>query len=83
MAPAASSLTSKLNLWVKMDDSITTDGKIIIRVMSGCKKKYSVFHEITIGETCMKCATYEEQATEFFEEASALNTHAAIFKLKK
>jgi hypothetical protein len=31
----------------------------------------------------MKRATYEEQATEFFEEANALNTDAAIFELKK
>jgi hypothetical protein len=31
----------------------------------------------------MKCATYKEQATEFFEEAGALNKDAAIFDLKK
>jgi hypothetical protein len=37
--------------------------------MPGLQQKYWVFHEIT----CMKRATYEEQATEFFEEASALN----------
>jgi hypothetical protein len=42
-----------------------------------------VFHEITVGATCTKCATYKEQATEFFAEASALNTVAAIFDLKK
>jgi hypothetical protein len=30
MALVASSLASKLNLWVKTDDSFTTDGKIII-----------------------------------------------------
>jgi hypothetical protein len=30
MAPAASFLESKLNMWVKTDDSFTTDGKIII-----------------------------------------------------
>jgi hypothetical protein len=31
----------------------------------------------------MKLTTYKEQATEFFEEASALNTDAANFDLKK
>jgi hypothetical protein len=31
----------------------------------------------------MKCAAYKEQATEFFEEASVLNTDVAIFDLKK
>jgi hypothetical protein len=31
----------------------------------------------------MKHTTYKEQATEFFEEASALSTDAAIFNLKK
>jgi hypothetical protein len=30
MAPAAASLASKLNLWVKTDDSFTMDGKIVI-----------------------------------------------------
>jgi hypothetical protein len=42
-----------------------------------------VFHEITVGATCTKRATCKEQATEFFEEASALNRDAAIFDLKK
>jgi hypothetical protein len=42
-----------------------------------------VFHEITIGATCTKRATYKEEAIEFFEEVSALNTDAAIFDLKK
>jgi hypothetical protein len=46
-------------------------------------KKSWVFHEITVGATCTKCATYKEQATEFFEEASAFNTEAAVFDLKK
>jgi hypothetical protein len=31
----------------------------------------------------MKRAAYKEQATAFFEEASALNTDAAFFDLKK
>jgi hypothetical protein len=31
----------------------------------------------------MKRATYKEQATEFFEEASALNTDAAILDIMK
>jgi hypothetical protein len=35
------------------------------------------------GATCTEQATYKEQATDFFEEASALNTDAAIFDLKK
>jgi hypothetical protein len=30
MAPAASSLATKLNLWVKIDNSFTIDGKIVI-----------------------------------------------------
>jgi hypothetical protein len=48
------------------------------------QQKYWVLHEITVGATCTKRATYKEQAaTEFFEGASALNTHAAIFDLKK
>lgn len=51
--------------------------------MPGLQQKYWVFHEITVGATCTKCATYKEQATEFFEEASALNTDTAIFDLKK
>jgi hypothetical protein len=51
--------------------------------MSGLQQKYWVFHEITVGATCMKCATCKEQATEFFEETSALNTDAAIFNPKK
>jgi hypothetical protein len=42
-----------------------------------------VFHKIVAGATCTKLATYKEQATEFFEEASALNRGAAIFDLKK
>jgi hypothetical protein len=51
--------------------------------MFALQQKYWVFHEITVGATCMKCATYREQDTEFFEEASALNTDTAIFDLKK
>jgi hypothetical protein len=39
-----------------------------------------VFHEITFGTTCTKHATYKKQATEFFEEASALNTDAAVLQ---
>jgi hypothetical protein len=41
-----------------------------------------VFYEITVGATCTKHCTYKEQATEFFKEASALNTDAAVFNLK-
>jgi hypothetical protein len=51
--------------------------------MSDLQQKYWVFHEITVGVTCLKCAKYKEQATEFFEETSALNTDAAFFDLKK
>jgi hypothetical protein len=40
--------------------------------MSGLQQKYWVFHEITVGATCAKHAAYKEQATEIFEEASAL-----------
>jgi hypothetical protein len=43
--------------------------------MSGLRQKYWVFHEITVGATCTKHTTYKEQATQFFEEASALKTH--------
>jgi hypothetical protein len=60
MEPVALSLALKLNLWVKIEDSL-----------------------ITFGATCTKYATYKEQATEFFEEASANNTDAAIFDLRK
>jgi hypothetical protein len=80
MAPVASSVASKLNLWVKIDHSFTSDGKIVICL--ACNKSV-VFHEITVGATCMKRATQKEQATEFFEEASALNAGAAISNLKK
>jgi hypothetical protein len=76
MAPVASSLASKLYLWIKIDDSFTTGGKILIYLVW-------VIHEITAGATCTKRATYKEQTTEFFEEASALNTNAAHFDLKK
>jgi hypothetical protein len=61
MAPVASSLASKLHSWVKIDDSFTTGGKIVI-----CPT--FMFHEITFGVTCTKRATYKEQATEFIEE---------------
>jgi hypothetical protein len=44
--------------------------------MSVLQQKYWVFHEITVGATCMKHTTYKE-------EASALNTDAAIFDLNK
>jgi hypothetical protein len=56
MAPVASSLASKLHLWVKTDDTFTTDGKIIICL--ACNR--------SIGCT-MKSqrATYKEQAIEF------------------
>jgi hypothetical protein len=50
--------------------------------MSGLQQKYWVFHEISVGATCMKHARYKEQTTEFFEEATALNTDAAILNLK-
>lgn len=50
--------------------------------MSGLQQKYWVFHEITVGATCTKHATYKEPATEFFKEIIALNTDAAIFDLK-
>jgi hypothetical protein len=63
-----------------MDGSFTTDSKII---MSGLQKNYCMFHEITVGATCIKRATYKEQAAEFLEEANALNTDAVIFGLKK
>jgi hypothetical protein len=43
MAPVASSLGSKLNLWVKIDDPFTTDCKIVIRLdcnkSIGCSMK--------------------------------------------
>jgi hypothetical protein len=42
-----------------------------------------VLHEITVGTICKKRATQKEQATEVFEEASALNTDVAIFDVKK
>jgi hypothetical protein len=42
-----------------------------------------VFNEITVEKTCTKHATYKKQATEFFVEASAISTDAAIFDLKK
>jgi bacterioferritin-associated ferredoxin len=51
--------------------------------MSGLQQKYWVFHEISVGATCTKCATYKEQAAEFFEEANALNTEAVILDQKK
>jgi hypothetical protein len=51
--------------------------------MSGLQQKYWVFHEITVGAMCTKSAAYNEQATEFFEEASDLNTDAVIFDHKK
>jgi hypothetical protein len=51
--------------------------------MSGLQQKYWVFHKITVTATCKKRPTYKEQAPEFFEEASALNTDAAIFDFKK
>jgi hypothetical protein len=41
-----------------------------------------MFDKITVGATYTKRATYIEQATEFFEGASALNTDAAIFGRK-
>jgi hypothetical protein len=52
--------------------------------MSGLQQKYWVLHEITVGAVRTKRAAYKEQATdcEFFEEASALNTNAAIFDFK-
>jgi hypothetical protein len=34
MASVASPLVSKLNLWVKIDDSFTTDGKIVICLLA-------------------------------------------------
>jgi hypothetical protein len=52
MTPVASSLASKLNPWVKIDDSFTTDGKIV--VMSGLQQKYLVFQEVTVRTTCTK-----------------------------
>jgi hypothetical protein len=51
--------------------------------MFGLQQKWLVFHEITVGATCTQRATYKEQATEFFAEASVLNTEAAVFALKK
>jgi hypothetical protein len=42
-----------------------------------------MFHKITVRETCTKRTTYKGKETEFFEEASALNTEAAIIGLKK
>jgi hypothetical protein len=51
--------------------------------MPGLQQKYYVFHEITVGATCTICTIYEEQATEFFKEAGALNTDAATYDLKK
>jgi hypothetical protein len=51
--------------------------------MSGMQQKYWVFHEITVGATRTKRTTYKEQATEIFEEASALNTDSAAFDVMK
>jgi hypothetical protein len=51
--------------------------------MSGLQQMYLVFHEITTGVTYTKRATYKEQATDFFRQASALNTDGAIFDHKK
>jgi hypothetical protein len=40
--------------------------------MSSLPQKYSMLHEITVGATSTKRATYEEESNEFLEEASAL-----------
>jgi hypothetical protein len=50
--------------------------------MYGLQQKYWAY-EITVGATCTKRAAYKEQAAEFFEEGSALNTDSAIFDHKK
>lgn len=42
--------------------------------MSGLQQKYWVFCEITVGSTCMKCATCREQGTECLKEADVPNT---------
>jgi hypothetical protein len=34
MAPAASPVASELDLWLKIDDSFTTDGKIVMCLAS-------------------------------------------------
>jgi hypothetical protein len=51
--------------------------------MSALQQKYWVLHKIIAEATCTKHTTFKEQATESFKEASALNTDAAIFNLKK
>jgi hypothetical protein len=49
----------------------------------GLQRKQWAFHKITAGATCTKDDAYKEQTAEFFEEASALNTDAENFDVKK
>jgi hypothetical protein len=51
--------------------------------MCGLQQKYWALHEVTVGATCTKRATCKQQATEFFEEASSLNTEAAVIDFEK
>jgi hypothetical protein len=59
MAQVVYSLASKLNLCVKAVKYVWLVTKLL------------VFHEITVGATCVNSATYKEQATEFFAGTSA------------
>jgi hypothetical protein len=77
MAPVASPLASKLNLWVKTDDSFTTDGKIVICLACNGSIGYSMEPQFE-----HHVRTYKH-AIVFFEEANALNTGAETFDLKK
>jgi hypothetical protein len=56
MAPVASSLASKLKLWVVIDDAFTTDGKVVICQVCdeniGCTMKSQL-------EQHNKCSSYK------------------------
>jgi hypothetical protein len=73
MAPVASSLTSKLKLWVVTDDTFTTNGNVVICQV--CDKK-TMLYEVAIGTTHPKRSSYKKQTTAAFQKASTSDPSA-------
>jgi hypothetical protein len=80
MAPVASSAASKLHLWVKLDDSFTTVGKIVICVACnesfGCSMKSQLEQQV-------RSALYAKNKQLSSSKKQVLLTHMQHMHLKK
>jgi hypothetical protein len=73
MAHVASSLASKLKSWLAIDDSFTTDGKVVICQV--CNKKIGCFMKSQLEQNT-RSARHTKHTLAVFQEASTCDSNA-------